>query len=139
MSARLHPCPSCTQHLRASETVCPFCDASLPAGSGASARPLPPGRPMSRAALLFVTATAAASCGGSTEAGSPPPADGGREAATDSGGGGGDLDGQPVALYGPGPIYEAGPRPDAGPDAPSEASPDGGMAVMYGPATVDGG
>jgi hypothetical protein len=49
-----------------------------------------------------------------------------------------------VALYGPGPIQDAGPRPDATRDAPSEATTDAqpgedAPAVMYGPATIDSG
>lgn len=142
MSQCLHPCPSCAQHLRATETVCPFCALALPEGFGVCAqRAGPRGRPMSRAALLFVGATVTASCGGATETGTP--ADGGREATADSG----EETGPPVTLYGPGPVFDAGPRPDAGADAPSEAASDGatdapsfdGSAVLYGPAMIDGG
>jgi len=114
MSQCLHPCPSCAQHLRASETVCPFCDAALPEGFGICAQPAPRGRPMSRAALLFVGANAAAGC--SADA--------------------------PVPLYGPATI-DAGPSLDAGTDAQSEAATDAqtatdAPAVMDGPATIDG-
>ena len=97
---------------------------------------------MSRAALLFVGATVAASCGGTTES---RPSDGGREATTDAA----DDYNAPVTLYGPGPIYDAGPplHPEAGTDAqgdaPSEATTDGpgydAPAVLYGPAMIDGG
>jgi hypothetical protein len=135
MSQCLHPCPSCAQHLRSTETVCPFCDAALPEGFGVCARSAgAQGRPMSRAALLFVGATVAASCGGSTESGFV--SDGGREGSTDSGDG--DLDG-PVALYAPSPV-DAGPRPDAATDAPTDAQPGwDGPAVLYGPAMIDSG
>ena len=97
---------------------------------------------MSRAALLFVGATVAASCGGATEWG--PAGDGGKEAATDSGGiDGDDTDAEPVALYGPAPIHDGGPRLDGSPDAADAAkdaaSGDEGTAVMYGPATIDSG
>jgi len=142
MSQCLHPCPSCAQHLRATETVCPFCAAALPAGFGVCRQATGPrGRPASRAALLFVGATVAASCGGVTESG--PGTDGGPEASVDSGG----DEGLPVTLYGPGPIYDAG-RPDARPDAasdapstdaPSETGDDGGGVVLYGPAMIDAG
>jgi hypothetical protein len=94
---------------------------------------------MSRAALLFVGATVAAACGGQTES---FPGDGGRDAAATEGGGGDDTDAGPVTLYGPGPIFDSGPReasPDAPIDAPSDAVDTGAPAVMYGPATVDGG
>jgi hypothetical protein len=141
MSQCLHPCPSCAQHLRPSETVCPFCQAALPAGFGACTRDAPRGRPMSRAALLFVGATVAASCGGATESGSSG-GDGGKEAATDSGGGD-DTDAEPVALYGPAPIHDGGPKLDGSLDAADAAkdaaSGDEGTAVMYGPATIDSG
>jgi hypothetical protein len=116
MSQCLHPCPSCAQHLRASETVCPFCGASLPEGFGICAQPAPRGQPMSRAALLFVGATVATGCGADA----------------------------PVPLYGPAPINDAGPTPDAGTDAPSEAATDAQTgpdtsAVTDGPATIDEG
>jgi hypothetical protein len=146
VSQCLQPCPSCAQHLRTTETVCPFCDAALPPGWGVCAQPAARGRPMSRAALLFVSATVATSCGGTT-ASQPTDdggraADGGHEAATDSGGG--DLDGPPVTLYGPGPVFDSGPHLDATPDAPSEAATDAqtgedAPAVLYGPATIDAG
>jgi hypothetical protein len=142
MSQRpLHPCPSCAQHLRAGETVCPFCDAALPAGFGASARPRgAPGRPSSRAALLFAAATVAAGCGGATEANVFGEGDGGHDAAPGDGSGGDDY-GQPVALYGPAPVYDAGPRPDASKDAATDATEEdsGGGVILYGPAPYDAG
>ena len=94
---------------------------------------------MSRAALLFVGATVAASCGGATESG-PGTGDGGRDASTDTGGGGDDTDAEPVALYGPAPVYDAGPQPDGSRDAAQEAeSGVDATAVMYGPAVIDSG
>jgi hypothetical protein len=97
---------------------------------------------MSRAALLFVGATvaaSAASCGGATESG-PGMGDSGREASTDTGGGGDDTDAEPVALYGPAPIYDGGPQLDGARDAAKEAeSGVDATAVMYGPATIDSG
>jgi hypothetical protein len=105
---------------------------------------------MSRAALLFVGATVTAGCGGQTEASPFPPGDGGRDAAgrdaAASDGGGDDTDAAPVPAYGPGPIWDSGPREaspdaptDAPTDAPSDASDAGGLPVMYGPAPVDAG
>ena len=143
MSQCLHPCPSCARHLRAGEPRCLFCAAALPVGFGVCAQaPGARGRPVSRAALLFVGATAAAGCGGRQES-TFTPGDGGLDAATDSAGEGEDT-GMPVALYGPGPIEDSGlPRPDASQDAakdaPSEAGDEGGGVVLYGPAPVDGG
>jgi hypothetical protein len=93
---------------------------------------------MSRAALLFVGATVAAACGGQTES---FPGDGGRDGATTESGGD-DTDAQPVTLYGPGPVFDSGPReasPDGPVDAPTDAVDTGPPAVMYGPAPVDGG
>jgi hypothetical protein len=118
MSQCLHPCPSCAQHLRASETVCPFCDAALPEGFGICAHPAPRGRPMSRAALLFVGANVAAGCSADAPA--------------------------TMTLYGPAVINDAGSSLDAGTDARSEAATDAqtgsdAPAVMDGPATIDSG
>jgi hypothetical protein len=116
MSQCLHPCPSCAQHLRASETVCPFCDAALPEAFGVCAQPAPRGRSMSRAALLFVGANVATGCGADA----------------------------PVVLYGPAVINDAGPSFDAGTDVRSEGATDAqtgsdAPAVMDGPATIDAG
>jgi hypothetical protein len=98
---------------------------------------------MSRAALLFVGATVAAACGGQTESLGGGTGDGGRDAvANETGGGGDDTDAQPVAMYGPAPVQDSGPReaaPDAPADAPSDASDSGGLPVMYGPAPIDAG
>jgi hypothetical protein len=91
---------------------------------------------MSRAALLFVGATVTAACGGQTES----PSLGGDAAASEAGGGD-DTDAQPVAMYGPAPVQDAGPR-EASPDAPADAPSDadsGGLPVMYGPAPIDAG
>lgn len=109
MNQYLHPCPSCAQHLRASETACPFCYAALPEGFGICAQPAPLGRSMSRAALLLVGATVAAGCGADA----------------------------PVPLYGPAPINDAGgPSLDAATDAQTGSD---APAVMDGPATIDAG
>jgi hypothetical protein len=122
MSGSLRPCPSCAQHLRAGETRCPFCDAPLPAGFGA--RPLArgasdaSGRPMSRAALLFVGATAAAACGGRTQE-APTPSDGGDAASSDGEAGGNDWDGWIAALP---PVQDSGGPSEASADASTDAA-----------------
>jgi hypothetical protein len=127
MAPFLHPCESCARHIRAAEAACPFCgvavtDVAPPAARG------PMARPMSRAALLFMSATATAGCSSS----------------------------EPVALYGPAVIdsgadtgeaiedsgAETGaPAVDSGPasvdSGPSEF--DGGLIAAYGPAPYDAG
>ncbi|MBS2020040.1 MAG: hypothetical protein JST00_44675 [Deltaproteobacteria bacterium] len=62
MTNRLVPCVGCSRHFRVSEAACPFC-GSASSESVESARPIPKleGRPLTRAALLFATATTAAS------------------------------------------------------------------------------
>lgn len=110
MGACLYPCTSCERHVRAGEPACPFCGAAMPAENpaGACASPQPAA---SRAAVLFATAAVVAACGGST---SP----------TSS------SSGEPVALYGPAPVQDAG----------SDAATDAGEPVaLYGPAPVDAG
>ncbi|HEY3820527.1 MAG TPA: hypothetical protein VGL81_25350 [Polyangiaceae bacterium] len=149
MSQSLVPCPSCARHLRAGGATCPFCDAALPAGFGASARAIGPrGRPASRAAMLFAAAALAASCGGTTESTTSGSSDAGRDAARE-GAAGDDTDAEGVTLYGPGPVnIDAGPGVDAGradassQDAATEDAPNQGFdgsAVLYGPAPVNDG
>lgn len=113
MSPCLHPCPACAQHLRSSETVCPFCDAALPDGFGTCAHPVARDRPMSRAALLFVGATVATGC--SADA--------------------------PIPLYGPAPINDAGPSLDAehGEAATDASTGSDAPAVLDGTATNEAG
>jgi hypothetical protein len=96
---------------------------------------------VSRAALLFVGAAAATGCGGSTTTGSPPGDSGAvvdvaQDSPTDSttpipeaGQDAADT-GQPVALYGPGPIFDSGPPPDA------STEDTGAPVVLYGPAPI---
>jgi hypothetical protein len=142
MGIKLHPCGACARHIRTDEAACPFCGAPVPEGFGPAARPkFSP--PVSRAALLFVGAAAATGCGGSTS-GSPPGDSGSadvtqdvaQDAPTDSstpiseaGDDAADT-GQPVALYGPGPVPDAGPPPD------SSTEDTGGPVVLYGPAPI---
>lgn len=110
----LHLCPSCARHIRAEETSCPFCATVLPDDFGVCTEPrAAAGRPLTRAALVLMTATAITACGksGSSDPTSPgsgvdiygpaPVADAGRAEPAPL----------PVAVYGPPPIADAGVEP----------------------------
>lgn len=65
MTSPLVPCPACERHVRASERVCPFCDAALPLGLASRAIPSPRER-LNRSKLAVFGATASlalAACG----------------------------------------------------------------------------
>ncbi len=49
---RLTPCPQCQRHLRAAETVCPFCEQALPSGFGEAVEPMPTLSGLKRASLF---------------------------------------------------------------------------------------
>lgn len=123
--ARLLPCTSCARHVRASETSCPFCAASLVAQATA-ATSSPPGRRLSRAALFALGASAAAvaACSGSVTAlyGAPPSDGGALDGSRDASG---DDDGQAIPAYGIAPM-------DAGNDGPIPVP-------LYGAPPDDGG
>ena len=97
----LHPCPSCTRHVRSSETSCPFCEATL---TGKCELPHAPaiGRVSSRAVLSFFAATAViTACGKSQKTIEEQP---------------------PLTVYGPPPVMVDASLPvpmvtDAGKDA----------------------
>jgi hypothetical protein len=60
MAAHLAPCPSCSRHVRVSDSACPFCSATLPADlAGQGASPLPSER-LGRAALATFRSTVSA-------------------------------------------------------------------------------
>jgi len=123
MAPFLYPCESCARHIRAEEAACPFCGAAAKPVGDAGARPSF-ARPLSRAALLFVSATATVGCSSSTSPNEPAAdaaADTGGPAATDSGA----FDGEPAALYGPAMIEDSGP-----------GSFEGGPVAAYGPAQI---
>ncbi len=124
MREPLQPCVVCDQHIRTTETACPFCDAPVPEGFGADAKARAASsiaRPLSRAAILFVGAAAAVACGGTeTTGGSGDAAATHDGSSSDSG-----YDG-PGVLYGPAMV-------DASQDA------DGGPVAAYGPGPVDSG
>lgn len=125
--ACLHSCTACSRHVRATERVCPFCDAPL--GSDfidACPRRAKAGSKLTRAALLFAGATALAACGGKEDG---VPNDNGSSSGS-SGSSSGD-----VALYAPAPVNDASTRDAA--DASKE--PDAGPVALYGPAPVDAG
>ncbi len=63
-------CSSCSRHVRASERTCPFCNEAQPA-----VRPPAPtyAKPLSRAAIVFASATAITACG-KTQKDDPPQA-----------------------------------------------------------------
>ena len=89
----LVPCTACQRHVRASETVCPFCATALdPAHAAAPALPT---QRLGRAALFAFGATLAASltavgCGGDTDDGKGGGGgDGGSSAGSGGSGGGG--------------------------------------------------
>lgn len=95
----LHACPSCSRHVRSSETSCPFCETALP-GKCELPHALPIAHVANRSVLTFFAATAAlVACGKTTK-----------------------VDEQPtVTAYGPAPMNMT--PPDAGP--PADASKDG--------------
>lgn len=106
--ACLHPCPSCTRHVRSSESACPFCDAALP-GKCVLPHAAPVGHVANRAVLAFVAATTIAACGKTTKTTEEQP---------------------PMTVYGPPPMdIDAGAPEisDAGiAPAPVDASKDRG-------------
>ena len=145
MNARLLPCASCSRHIRADESACPFCHASVPLGFGAfeaeaSARSSKAGRPLSRAAVLFVGASVAAACGG-VESTSQTGGSADAQADGDQGDAAGQIDAHQrdgeddhavIALYGPAII-------DAGEDGEGGNVHEGGGVPIYGSAVIDSG
>ena len=151
----LRPCASCARHIRASEAACPFCGAAAaPDASVLARKPAMSGRPMSRAALLFASAATALACSSSGSdngaSGAPPVHDAGgaqEDAGPDAAG-----EGNPVVLYGPAPMDDAGGDADAradvdasDADATDAEAPDasttydaGNVPVVYGPPPIGG-
>jgi hypothetical protein len=92
----LHLCPFCARHIKSVERACPFCTSDLPEDFH---RCTPPstgavGKPLTRAALLFVSAAALGGC--------------------EKKGGNPNDPGNLVEVYGPAPVNV---QSDAGPDA----------------------
>lgn len=69
--AHLRPCPDCERHVRADETRCPFCDASLAADATTPAVPASRLGRAARMAFGAAVATSIVACGNSK-----PPNDG---------------------------------------------------------------
>jgi hypothetical protein len=66
MSTFLHPCPSCTRHVKSTDTTCPFCTASLPPGFAPARRvKVVPHHQITRAAIAFAGVTTAMGCSSS--------------------------------------------------------------------------
>lgn len=63
--ARLAACSECGRHIRTTEAACPFCGATASFETGDVRQPV--GRPLTRAAILFASATAIAGCGKTTD------------------------------------------------------------------------
>ena len=63
--ARLAAGSGCGRHIRTTEAACPFCGATATFTAVETA--LPVGRPLTRAAILFASATAIAGCGKTTD------------------------------------------------------------------------
>jgi|LNFM01.1.fsa_nt_gb hypothetical protein len=123
----LQPCRECGRHVRASESACPFCGASV---SAAPAPALPQAR-LTRAALVaFGLAVTATACGGgSNSSAGGTVTQGGSSSSGGEGpstGGGVDSDaGSPVSTDDGGSA-----TPDASPVTPDDA----GVVALYGAA-----
>jgi hypothetical protein len=141
MANTFQACPSCARHIKSEEALCPFCGSATPEGFGAIARPKGPA-PLSRAAILFMSATAVTGVSAATACSSSSSGTGTTtDAGTDTGG--------PVAAYGPPPVMDSGQLDSGGPvaaygpaiiDSGTDAAQDtGGPVAAYGPAPVDSG
>lgn len=73
----LRPCPSCARHVRATESSCPFCAATLRVVRPGSRALAVSARGLSRAALFALGSVAAAACSDDVSSvpfyGCPPP------------------------------------------------------------------
>jgi hypothetical protein len=144
MANTFQACPACARHIKTDEAACPFCGSATPEGFSTVAKPKGPA-PLSRAAILFMSATAvggvsvATACSSSSSATGVSDAGARDSAAAEDTGGpvaaygpapvmdSGQVDtGGPVAAYGPGPVMDSGPEFD-------------GPVAAYGPAPVDSG
>lgn len=119
----MFPCPGCARHVRAAESVCPFCGDTLPL-SLRQRRPVLPKRRLGRAATFAfgaaLAASTAAGCGDGTDADAGPTDSG---AVSDSGS----------------TIQDSGPE-DSGPEdgGPMDAGRDAGMMADAGDTTDSG-
>jgi hypothetical protein len=123
--ARLIACPSCSRHVRTSESACPFCKGELPASFASLPAPRPPSVRLSRAALYAFGASSiglAAACSSTATPAYGAPGD--LDASADVGNGGGGSGGSG------GSTNDSGVTDGAGADSPT-AQP------LYG-ASFDG-
>jgi hypothetical protein len=123
----LHPCPSCTRHVRATETTCPFCAEAI-----AIEAPTPRvvSERLGRAALFAVGAAVITSSGCAVAAYGAPPQDSGPNDAAAAAADAGNPDSGFFPPYGT-------PPEDTGP--PDDGGHDGGLAGAYGGPPVDSG
>jgi uncharacterized membrane protein YgcG len=115
----LAPCPSCSRHVKATETSCPFCKSTLAARAVTSV-PIVKHRMTRAAAYAFGASLVVAGC---TTGTSPDFGDAGSEGGGGTGDGGGSRDGGGAA---DGPRDEGNIQPPYG-------------APAYGAVPVDGG
>lgn len=127
--SRLSACPSCSRHVRAAETRCPFCETNLPDGFGTEpVRRVPAG--LSRAAmyalgvgtLSIAAASSACSSSDSTaeKAGDSALIDAGKDAAED------DDSGRASPVYGAPAEDASAPLLDASDGSPPDGGADSG-------------
>ena len=156
----LVPCPSCSRHVRSSESACPFCSSALPTNLGARAIPSAPRRLDRLAAFTFDATLVVTGCAVAgdesdeqeSEIGSvmpmyglpPPPLDAGVSDSSTSTDGGPSPDAGPCdtggfhAMYGlpplpPCPVTDAGtPVQDGGSATDAGPRDAGGFHAMYG-------
>ena len=129
----LAPCPQCRRHIRATESLCPFCASAMaPEALAAGVVPGAVGRLSRAAAFVFSTSVALAAC----EAGKTTPTPSGTAGAAGasgaagvggSAGAGPDDNGSVHAKYGGAPM----PRPDDG-----RVDDHGAAAPKYGGAPL---
>jgi hypothetical protein len=138
-------CPSCSRHVRVSESACPFCGGGLPASLRDAPAPRAPRTRLTRAALFaFGTGGMALTpaCSSSSSSGQQPP-------VVDAAYGGPPIDASEesaMALYG-GPPMDATPGDDAGPTdsgpvndaALQDSGPPPIFDAAYGGPPMDGG
>jgi hypothetical protein len=116
----LHACPSCSRHVRTTESACPFCGEPLGEQFAAACpRRQLSGRPLSRAALIFASATAVAGCGKTRGDPYPHATPAYAVAPPDTA-----PYAQPVALYAVAPVDTVAHPIDAGADGSKPGAPD---------------
>ena len=112
--SELNPCPSCKRHVRAADTVCPFC--AVPQPSRAPRMDGALGRPRLNRAAIFAAGAALAGMSACSSTANPTDAGvggatgggtGGTAGTTGGTGGAGGAGGTTVPDGGPVPIYSA--------------------------------